>query len=220
MISPCRQTLAAAALLALSVSMSSARAASYTVDFKTFFNTATAGDLSDTKTLNYAVASLNIADIAGGVQLTLKQNSHAFPTLTSDGNFVDALWIKAAAGTLASVSGPALLASAGYSAQALVKDVGYGYNWNLDFSGNGFAEAQTVVLTLMGAGITASALTASTTPIMLSLGNVGGVYGLSELGHTVHFVGGTPVLAVPEPGTCALMGLGLAGLALLRRRVA
>ena len=48
---------------------SSAWADSYTIDFKTFFNTATADNPFDTKTLNYSVAKLTISDLAGGLYL-------------------------------------------------------------------------------------------------------------------------------------------------------
>lgn len=103
----CRQAISAAALAMLGSVSSSAWADSYTIDFKTFFNTATVANVSDTKTLNYSVAKLTISDLAdgSGVQLTLKQNSHVFPTLTDSGSYIDALWIKAGSGTLASLSG-------------------------------------------------------------------------------------------------------------------
>ena len=61
----CRQTMVAAALAVLGSVSSSAWADSYTIDFKTFFNTATPENF-DTKTMNFSVAKLTISDLAGG----------------------------------------------------------------------------------------------------------------------------------------------------------
>ena len=170
----CRQTIVAAALAVLGSVSSSAWAESYTIDFKTLFNTATTENAFDTKTLNYSVAKLTISDLAGGngVQLSLQQNSHLFPALTPAGNFVDALWIKGGSGALSSVSGAPLAVGAGYSATPFVKDTGYAYTWNVDFNADSFAEGQSAVLTLTGAGLSANTFAAisQTTPIMLKRG--------------------------------------------------
>lgn len=216
-----RRTAVAAGIAALSLASSASWAASYSYDFKTFFDTSTVLDLLDTKTLSYSVASLTIADISGGVQLTVTQNTNPFPAKTSAGTFVEALWLAGPNGTLKSVSGTGLAAGSGYNwLLPQIKDAGYIYPWNIAFTSNKFGEGTTSVLTITGSGVTAAAFAKAGTVPMLDLGNVGSPYN-APFGLTtdVHFIGtlaGTP--AIPEPATFALMGLGLVGVAAVARR--
>lgn len=217
MIHPFKKLLTAASLLVVGAVTHTAHAAAYTYEFKTFFDTSTPDNLVDTKTLNYSVASLQISDTAGGVVLTLTQNVNPFPALTSAGTFIEALWLNTAAGTAAGQSGVALTSLSGYVAAGFSQDAGYNYKWNLDFQSNAFAEGQSAVVQLTGAGITADSIVAAKAPIMLDLANVGGVYGSAANSH-VHFVVGKAVAAVPEPGTAMLMSLGVFAMVGLKRR--
>lgn len=217
MIKLVRQTAMAAGIAALSLASSASWAASYTYDFKTFFDTSTTLDLLDTKTLSYSVASLTIADITGGVQLTLNQTVNAFPSKTG-GTFVEALWLSGPKGTLTSKSGPGLVAGSGYNLLPLIKDAGYLYPWNIDFTTKSFAEGGTSVLTITGTGVTAAAFAKAGTVPMLDLSNVAAPYtGLLGLTSSVHFIGKLSP-PIPEPGTYALMALGLGGLGFVVRR--
>jgi hypothetical protein len=223
MIKIARQSAIAAGIAALSLASTASWAASYTYDFKTFFDTSTTSDLLDTKTLDYSVASLTIADITGGVQLTLTQLNNAFPSGTG-GTFAEALWLAGPKGTLKLTSSNTSLAlGSGYqSLFPLVKDAGYTYPWNIDFSSKTFAEGETATLTITGTGVTAAAFAKAGTVPMLDLGNVGKPYATTLFGITlnsdVHFIGKLSTASVPEPSTYALMGLGLAGIAFARRR--
>lgn len=219
MIKLVRRTAVAAGIAALSLASSASWAASYTYDFKTFFDTSTTLDLLDTKTLSYSVATLNITDITGGVQLSLSQLANAFPAKTSAGTFIEALWLSGPNGTLASTSGTALASGSGYSwLLPLIKDAGYTYQWNIDFASSKFAEGTTSTLTIKGTGVTAAAFAKAGTVPMLDLGNVGSPYnGLLGLTPSVHFIGKLQA-SVPEPSTYALMGLGLVGIAAVARR--
>jgi hypothetical protein len=218
MIKQMRRTALAAGFAALSLASSASWAASNTYEFKTFFDTSTTKDLLDTKTLDYSVATLTVADITGGVQLTLSQLTNDFPA-KSGGTYLEALWLNSTAksGVLKSVTGPGLAFGSGYTSVPLVKDAGYKYNYNVDFKSKSFAEGQSATLTILGKGLTAS--TFNSTP-MLDLGNVNKPYtGFLGLNSDVHFIGKL-VPTIPEPSTYALMGLGLVGLALVRRRKA
>jgi len=216
MIPSMRQTVVAVSLAVLTMGHQGAWAASSSYQFNTFFDTSTSQDLLDTKTLPYAVATLTLTDISGGVQLTLTQLNNAFAAQSSLGTFIDALWLYGPSGSLSSTSGASLAANAGYSATSpQVKDAGYSYPWNITFAASTFAEGQTATLTIMGSGVSVSSFYKVGTVPMLNLSNVGSPYTSS-----VHFVGTLVTPAVPEPATWGLMGLGLLGLMLVRSRQA
>ena len=207
------RTVAVAAGLAVVASVSSA--ASYTYDFKTFFDTSTTLNPFDTKTLSYSVAQLKIEDISGGVSLSVKNLNNAFPEgLTLLGPYLDKLWLN---GSLLSATGLTVSgsgASGSFSVLPIVKDAGYNYNVAIDFFGLGIIEGGSASVTLKGLGVTAASFAKSSNVPMIELTNVGSPYGNWQ-SNKVHFIGA--VQAIPEPSSYVLMGLGLVGIALASR---
>ena len=205
-------------VIAFSANAAVAPAASYTYTFKTFFDTSTIFNPFDTKTLDYSVGSLTIADITGGVKVTLSQNNTAFPANTTAGTYLDGLWLNGTwgVGTVAAISGPVASGGPTFLGLATIfKDGGYVYNGGISFASVGIPEGGTSVFTIKGTNVSAYNFAKSSNVPMIELANVGGIYNTSLSGGKVYFVASAPV---PEPGTYALMALGLAGMALASRR--
>jgi MYXO-CTERM domain-containing protein len=189
--------------------------ASYTYEFKTYYDESTALNLFDTKSFAASVATLTVTDIAGGVQLTLKANTTAFPAKTSAGNFIEELWFDSGSGKLnLTSSNTSLTSSSGYNWLGTTPKIGHSFDWDLDFKSATFAEGETATLTLLGSGINARALVKGDLPMLL-LGNVGHPFG--TLSGNAYFVASHPT-AVPEASTYAMAALGLAGLGVWSRR--
>ena len=192
-----------------------AQQASYTYDFKTFYDTSTVANHWDTKTLSYSVASMTIKNITGGVEISLKQNSTLFPAKTTSGTFLDGLWLNGDWGTVATKSGTAASGGGTFLGLPTIYKEGYLYNGSIGFAGNGITEGSTSIFTIKASGVSAYDFAKSSNVPMIELINVGGIYNTAFSGGKVSFIGAA---AIPEPGTYVLMGLGLVGVALVSRR--
>lgn len=189
--------------------------ASYQYDFKTYFDESTILNPFDTASYTVPVATLTVTDIAGGVQLSLKANSTAFPAKTSAGNYIEELWLDGGNGTLKLTStNTSLVSGSGYKILPVIPKLGYSYNWDIDFKAATFAEGETTTMTILGTGINARSFVNGGLP-MITLGNVGSP--LANLSGMTYFVASHPT-CVPEAGSVAMASLGLAGLGFWSRR--
>ncbi len=197
--------------------VSGAFAAQTTVEFKTFYDTSTILNLTDKKTLNYSVATLKLVDIAGGgVKGTLTFNDTDFPA-GSKGLAVDELWLASSSTVKGAVSASSGTALTGTYYKSGFYQEGTKYNYDLQYKANTFAEGATSQFTI--SGVTVASFLSSATAVKgigLEITGIGKQYsGLFGLNNAVRFIG---TVAVPEPSTYALMGLGLVGIAFTARK--
>lgn len=214
MFQPVRSALVIAAAMA---AMSAASAASFQYDFESYYDNTTLkrGDL-----INFGapVASLLITDSAANVvKFTLDYKTTNFPAGRDSGApFLDELWLGGSYGKLSRSSGPDLSILAGYTPLTFTGEGGQKYNWDIQFKNDAFSEGNKSVFTITGSGLTAASFAKIAPTLQLEGvgGSQGGWFGLSP----VSFVGTANPNPIPEPSTYALMGLGLVGMALVRRR--
>lgn len=201
--------------VANSASAAVAQAPSYTYSFKTLYDTSTILNPFDTKTLAASVATLTITDIAGGVQVSLSELSNTV-SASSASTLLDSLWLNGKWGTVA--GGGVTGGSSGLF--PIVRDGGYLYNGSINFAGTGLTEGgAAATFTIKGTGVTAYNFAKSSNVPMIELSGVTGTYNNFLSGGKVSFIGSlSSVPSIPEPGTYALMGLGLVGVAFVSRR--
>jgi hypothetical protein len=161
--------LAAVALVAAS----SASAAVFQYQFKTYYDGSTISP-TDTKLFPEVVAGLTITDIAGGAQINLKFKDTSLPDASSSSRMViDRLWLSGAAkGTVTKTAGDSFT-STYYPYGTTLPEYerrNYLIDYNLSFNEN-----EGSAFTIKGTGVTAASLLSKAPQIEID--NVGGTFG-------------------------------------------
>lgn len=216
------------AALGLLSAAGAAQAAIFTIDFTTTgtFSGTAPTDLNQSTIL--ATATFDDHGGTGTVTLTM-----SVATGLSTGLYVNDWYFNADSAPLADISfdsGVAALSVQNgidaYKADGTGGDFDFAFHFPTDAPGE-LAQGNMSVYTLTGPGITADSFNAVSVSSPRNAGNGGYVSALHVQGYDVDGAsasawisgdGSSPSTEIPEPGTLALLGLGLFGIAAARRQ--
>ncbi|MBN9131743.1 MAG: PEP-CTERM sorting domain-containing protein [Nitrosospira multiformis] len=215
------------AALGLLSAAGTAQAAIFTIDFTTAGAFSGTAPSSPSPTTVFATATFDDQGGTGSVTLTM----NVFNNLSA-GAYVNDWYFNVAQAPLSGITFVSGIEATGTptpveNGKDAFKADGTGGNFDFAFhftttNPGELAQGKTSVYTLTGTGITADSFNALSVSAPPTAGNGGYVSALHVQGYGnsvwISGEGSSPSTEIPEPGTLALLGLGLFGIAAARRQ--